>query len=250
MKIYNRMADTATADKIREWANEYNVPSFIAEDPVQFPRKYMGSIADAEISGVLTALLSFGNRKAILKAATRLDGLFRGNPRKWLMSLQFLKDIPDNEKSFYRTIPNNTMRKWCRQLYYVYSVHYSLECYVWFWCKENEGMTPIRVLQDLFGFSRTSASKRLCMFLRWMVRNDGIVDLGLWTDFSPADLTIPLDTHVIAQAKALGILPHGGSTMATAVKLTNYFRGIFPNDPLLGDFALFGHGIDKDNGAA
>ena len=98
MKTFDRMANTATADKIREWAKAFNVPSFIAEDPVQFPRKYMGSIADAEISGVLTALLSFGNRKSIIKAATRLDGLFRGNPRKWLMSLQFLKDIPDNEK--------------------------------------------------------------------------------------------------------------------------------------------------------
>lgn len=244
------MADTATADKIREWANEYNVPSFIAEDPVQFPRKYMGSIADAEISGVLTALLSFGNRKAILKAATRLDGLFRGNPKRWLSNMQWLRDIPNNEKSFYRTITNRQMRNWCRALRYVYMNHYSLHEYVWFWCKEDATVTPIKVLQDLFGFRYESPSKRLCMFLRWMVRNDGIVDLGLWTDFSPADLTIPLDTHVIAQAKALGILPHGGNTMATAVKLTNYFRGIFPNDPLLGDFALFGHGVDKDNGAA
>ena len=74
MKTFDRMTGTATADKIREWANEYNVPSFIAEDPVQFPRRYMGHIADAEISGVLSALLSFGNRKAIIKAATRLDG--------------------------------------------------------------------------------------------------------------------------------------------------------------------------------
>ena len=246
MKTFDRMANTATADKIREWAKAFNVPSFIAEDPVQFPRKYMGSIADAEISGVLTALLSFGNRKSIIKAATRLDGLFRGNPRKWLMSLQFLKDIPDNEKSFYRTIPNNTMRKWCRQLYYVYSVHYSLECYVWFWCKEDESMTPIRVLQDLFGFSRTSASKRLCMFLRWMVRNDGIVNIGRWSDFRPSELIMPLDTHVIATAKELGILPHGGATMKTAIKLTNYFRGIFPDDPLLGDFALFGYGVNNN----
>ena len=106
-------------------------------------------------------------------------------------------------------------------------------------------MTPIRVLQGLFGFNYTAASKRLCMFLRWMVRNDGIVDLGIWSDFSPSELIVPLDTHVIAMAKELGLLPHGGATMKTAIKLTNYLRGIFPGDPLLGDFAFFGYGINN-----
>ena len=46
---------------------------------------------------------------------------------------------------------------------------------------------PILRLQQLFAdlngipvLHGTSACKRLAMFLRWMVRTDGIVDLGIW----------------------------------------------------------------------
>ena len=63
------------------WAKEYNSPLFIDDDPVQFPRKYMDSQVDAEVSGLLTALISFGNRKQIIKKAQELDDMFRGSPR-------------------------------------------------------------------------------------------------------------------------------------------------------------------------
>ena len=52
--------------KFIEWADKYEVEGFIANDPVQFPRKHIGK--RAEISGFITSWLSFGNRKAIIKA--------------------------------------------------------------------------------------------------------------------------------------------------------------------------------------
>src|SRR6185369_3882899 len=48
------------------------------------------------------------------------------------------------------------------------------------------------------------ASKRLNLFLRWMVRNDGI-DFGLWSVLTPADLFMPVDTHVLQWARAEGL---------------------------------------------
>ena len=50
------------------WAREYHCAAFIQGDPVQFPHRYTQK-QDIEISGLLTAIMSFGNRKQILKKA-------------------------------------------------------------------------------------------------------------------------------------------------------------------------------------
>ena len=51
-----------------EWAAAYHCAGFIQNDPVQFPHRYERK-QDIEISGLLTAIMSFGNRKQILKKA-------------------------------------------------------------------------------------------------------------------------------------------------------------------------------------
>ena len=58
--------------QLREWACNYHSASFIESDPVQFPHRYVLK-QDIEISGLLTAILSFGNRQQILKKADQLD---------------------------------------------------------------------------------------------------------------------------------------------------------------------------------
>ena len=68
--------------KLKEWAGIYNVRSFIPDDPVQFPHRYHRK-EDIEISGFLTAYLSFGARPQILKAAERLDAVMQHN--LWFM---------------------------------------------------------------------------------------------------------------------------------------------------------------------
>ena len=83
------------------------------------------------------------------------------------------------------------------------------------------------------------------MFLRWMVRDNSPVDLGIWSDkIDRRTLIIPLDTHVIQEANRIGLINTRNTSMRTAIKLTEKLKEIFPNDPLKGDFALFGVGID------
>ena len=77
------------AIEIREWADKYETADFISSDPVQFPRLY--SWRDAEVSGFITSWLSFGNRKAIIGAAERMDREFGGSPYGWLMDRQYVK---------------------------------------------------------------------------------------------------------------------------------------------------------------
>ena len=57
--------------KLQEWAKTYHCADFIQNDPVQFPHRYQQK-QDIEISGLLTAIMSFGNRKQILKKADEL----------------------------------------------------------------------------------------------------------------------------------------------------------------------------------
>ena len=91
-----------------------------------------------------------------------------------------------------------------------------------------------------------SACKRVCMFLRWMVRGGSPVDLGLWADIiDRRTLVMPLDTHVVQEARRMGLLTGGTASMAAARRLTDAMLRIFPDDPLRGDFALFGLGVDE-----
>lgn len=89
------------------------------------------------------------------------------------------------------------------------------------------------------------------MFLRWMVRDNSPVDLGLWTWYPKQDLLMPLDTHVMQEATNLELIPPAQSgkpraaSLKTAVQLTECLRQVFPDDPVRADFALFGLGADK-----
>ena len=78
-----------------------------------------------------------------------------------------------------------------------------------------------------------------------MVRDDGKVDLGLWKSSRKTELILPLDVHVYNQATALGLTSRKQKDIVTAQEITDAFRDIFPEDPCLGDFALFGYGVNK-----
>ena len=49
---------------------QYNNPEFIENDPVSIPHMFTGK-EDIEISGFLTAILSWGRRTAIIKSAKK-----------------------------------------------------------------------------------------------------------------------------------------------------------------------------------
>ena len=71
--------------QLREWAEAYHQADFIANDPVQFPHRYVRQ-EDIEIMGLLTAVLSFGNRRMILRKVDELDGLMGRAPLQYVLS--------------------------------------------------------------------------------------------------------------------------------------------------------------------
>jgi uncharacterized protein (TIGR02757 family) len=90
-----------------------------------------------------------------------------------------------------------------------------------------------------------SACKRIHLSLRWLVRREGPVDLGLWKSIDPAALCIPLDLHVGRVARSLGLLDPArkADDKKAVIALTEKLREFCPEDPARYDLALFGAGI-------
>lgn len=86
-----------------------------------------------------------------------------------------------------------------------------------------------------------SASKRLMLFLRWVVRRSG-VDLGLSTIPASA-LLMPVDVHVHRVARNLGLTRRADASWRTAEEITAALRLLSADDPVQYDFALCHLGI-------
>jgi len=89
-------------------------------------------------------------------------------------------------------------------------------------------------------FSRPSsggACKRLNLFLRWMVRHDS-VDLGVWKKVRPAQLIIPVDTHVIRVGRCLQLTRKKSPGWRMAADITASLRALDPDDPIKFDFSI------------
>ena len=89
-----------------------------------------------------------------------------------------------------------------------------------------------------------SACKRLNLYLRWMVRRDG-VDLGVWKGMDPAHLVIPLDAHIYTIARRVGLTRYRSPGWPMAVDITRRLRRLDPRDPVKYDFAFHRMGLWK-----
>ena len=89
---------------------------------------------------------------------------------------------------------------------------------------------------------RESACKRLMLYLRWLVRRDEI-DPGGWRVIGAESLLMPVDTHVLRVARALGFTTRSQATLSAAREITAAMRLMCPEDPVRYDFCLTRPGI-------
>lgn len=224
-------------NQLVEWAQEYNDPKYFQEDPIVFPTHFARKLAsgqaclqDVEISALLSAHLAWGRRAMIVRDCTRMFDQMQWRPYDYVMS----GDYRDEDASMHRTVKWSEFAGICGRLRGLYQERGSLE-----------GMTDSELRCLVYGQKedRRAPNKKISMMRRWMVRDDGKVDLGVWKNSSKADLLIPLDVHVYTQAVALGLTSRKPKDIVTAQEITDAFKEIFPDDPCLGDFALFGYGV-------
>lgn len=87
------------------------------------------------------------------------------------------------------------------------------------------------------------AAKRLSLYLRWMVRGPDAIDFGIWTRVKPAELVIPLDTHIARLSTWLGLTSRQTQGWAMAEEITESLRQLEPDDPVRYDFSLCHFGM-------
>lgn len=110
---------------------------------------------------------------------------------------------------------------------------------------------PVHCEKHVSSIDKKASCKRLNMYLRWMVRDDGRgVDFGMWKRIPASALYLPLDVHSGNMSRALGLMERRQNDWRAVEEVTETLRGFDPQDPVKYDFALFGAGIDgylKDN---
>lgn len=238
-------------------AQRINNVDFIANDPVQFPRRFT-SLQDIEIVSLLAATIAWGKRKMICDNCEKMLAIMHNDPLKFVESGDY-ELLPD-ELNIHRTFFARDFKHALRGLRRIYSHYGSLNDFA---TKHHvaDDVTPAWKLVELMNreFSEANggcansrclptklndtALKRVNMALRWLVRNDGIVDLGVWTAIKPSQLFIPLDVHVGDTARALGLVTRRANDKKTVLELTHVLSQMRPSDPVVYDFALFGIGI-------
>ena len=74
--------------EIDELVNQYETVDFIKDDPIQFPHRYSQNKKDCEISGFISSLLAYGNRKVFIEKLNQLFSLAQNEPYNFIMSFE------------------------------------------------------------------------------------------------------------------------------------------------------------------
>jgi uncharacterized protein (TIGR02757 family) len=237
-----------------------NTLSFADNDPVQFPRRYT-RLQDIEIAAFLTATIAWGNRKMILNDAERMFAKLGNSPYDFVMNQDY-KSL--RKANIHRTFFESDLTYMLHGFRHIYSMHGTLENFLKS-LNINKSKTPawdltMALRSEMRNANNSShntkcfpsnaeksAIKRINLAMRWLVRNDGIVDLGVWTSLKTSQLYIPLDIHVSHTARELGLLERKTNDRKAVEELTAKLREYCPEDPVKYDFALFGIGINRKN---
>lgn len=244
--------------------DEYNRASFVADDPISLPHQFT-QLQDIEIIAFWVAVLAWGRRQSIINSGKQLIRLMGNAPYDFIKNHK-----PEDRKPFlqfkHRTFqPTDTiyflefLQNFYRQnnsLELAFSQHLETEdehiekallgFHELFFSLPN---APQRTRKHIARPGRKSTCKRLCMLLRWMVRQDDKgVDFGLWDTIKPRQLLLPVDVHVDRIARRYGLIQRKQTDWRTVLELTAALRVFDKQDPVAYDFALFGIGIAESQG--
>lgn len=235
---------------------EYENEDFIKDDPVRFPNRFKNK-KDIEIAGFIASLVAYGRREVFTKKLDKLFEIAQNEPHNFILNFE-PEVLDDFNYRFGKPQDFAQIFSIMRELYAKDGGLEELFKFGYENPQENNMFIPV---SDYF-YSRTQenagqgfyfmipnprnggAMKRMCMYLRWMVRK-GPVDFGIW-DFMPqSDLLIPLDVHVARISREMGLLKRTSNDFKAVLELTENLRQFDPDDPAKYDFAMFGYGVNN-----
>jgi len=243
----------------------------LANDPLSFCHRY-GSPEDREIVGLIASCFAYGNVKIILRSLATVFDKMGTSPRKFVEAFE-----PERDRALFAGFKHrfNDGRDLGALLLAARTMldeadtigEFFLGCYD----REANDVTPSLTefsaallamdysavfgsreipADSYFSFffpspAAGSACKRLCMYLRWMVRPADGIDLGLWREVSPAKLVIPVDAHIQRISRYLGLTSRKQADWRMAREITAALRELDPADPVKYDFSLCHLGISE-----
>jgi uncharacterized protein (TIGR02757 family) len=244
-------------DRLYQGFNHANA----ATDPIQMVRRY-DRPDDREVVGFCAAALAFGRVSSVLQSIDRLLAIMGREPAAYVRAFN-----PTRQKAAFA----NLVHRWTRGpdfvalLWVIKQMIDRSGSIEGFFVESHDQSAPdITAALDSFStramaldlkaaygrvprhpavcyfFPRPSAGsgcKRLNLFLRWMVRHDAL-DLGVWSRVTPAQLVVPLDTHVIRVGRCLRLTRYTSPGWKMARDITAALSRLDPDDPVKYDFAL------------
>ncbi len=258
------------AERLEHWYGTRDRASRLPHDPITFPRRYHAA-EDQAVAGLIAASLAYGHVKAFWPAVERLLALAGPSPAEYLRQFDLKRARPRFHPLYYRFSTADDLLAFFFILNTLLDRFGSLQALFASCLRPDEPdigpllsryvATALAVdtravyghrrkppgLCHLFsGPAQGGASKRLCMFLRWMVRPDDGIDLGLWPAISPSKLIIPLDAHLVRLSRYLGLTRRKSAGWLMACEVTANLRKICPEDPVKYDFALCHFGMSGE----
>jgi len=244
------------AERLEALYRQWHHARFLGTDPLVLVRGQT-SVADREIAALLASCLALGRASAIVQAAGQVlavllsmgsglaDAVRSAPPGFWDRPLKGFR---------YRFFSGAQVAALLDTTGELLRLHGSLEG-VWrdldpglagwdrlraFSSRWTATGADLGMLFPVGG--STGAFKRLNLFLRWLVRADDL-DPGGWSCLTPAQLSMPVDTHVLQWARREGLTRRNTADRAACEQITRALRELCPEDPLRWDFAITRQGM-------
>lgn len=249
---------TALKSFLDEEVDKFERPEFIENDPISIPHLFSRK-EDIEIAGFFSASIAWGNRKSIVANANKLMALMDHAPFEFVMQHD-AADLKRLNQFVHRTFNSEDAVTFVKSLQHLYKHHEGLEgaflsgfdgthiktAIHSFRQKFFEIDYPKRTEKHVSNPETGSASKRINMYLRWMVRSDARqVDFGLWKGIPSSALMMPLDVHTGNVSRELNLLKRKQNDWKALEELMSELRTFDAHDPVKYDFALFGIGVSR-----
>lgn len=243
-----------TKNFLDELAQQYETPDFIKDDPVRFGHKFSNK-KDVELASFISSLVAYGRRDVFVKKLNQLFDIAQHEPLNFILNFEpkILGDFnyrfgkPNDFTQIFLILKELYKKNGGLEELFAYSynknksnIFIPVTDYFYAKCKEQTQGFCFMIPNANNG----SAMKRMCMFLRWMVRKSD-VDFGIWNFMPKSELYIPLDTHVARISRKLGLLSRKQNDFKAVIELTENLKKYCPEDPVKYDFALFGYGINN-----
>lgn len=256
-RFYSEMSYEEMFELLESLHDKFNNESFIEADPISVPHSYADA-GDIEISGLLASTIAWGNRKAIVQSSHRMMRYMDNSPKDFVLNASDA-EIATLSSYVHRTFNGEDLQDFVRALRHIFNKWGSIGGF--FESRYAEHQDLRRVFSEfrrefhsvehnphsekhMSSIDKGAACKRLCMYLRWMVRRDDRgVDFGLWRGIPMSALYMPLDIHTSRMGRGLGLLERKQNDWKAVEELTASLREFNAEDPVRYDYSLFGVGI-------